>query len=97
MMQSLMSQTFSAQSSSSAQSPSTADFIVIVSNDDDYHSSFHHFAEKVNRKLRAGYQLHGQPFNIDKTLCQAMLRMEGSQPSGDTTVFYKRPEESHFI
>jgi hypothetical protein len=40
-----------------------ADFIVVVSNDDDYHSSFHQFAEKINRKLRAGYQLHGQPFN----------------------------------
>ena len=84
---------------SDAMSPlsGTPDYIVVVSNEDDFHSGYHHFAEKVNRKLRAGYQLHGQPFNIDKTLCQAMLRMEGSQPSGDTTVFYKRPEESHFI
>jgi len=87
-----MSQTYSAQSTNGVP-----DYIVIVSNEDDYHSSFHHFAEKVNRKLRAGYQLHGQPFNINKTLCQAMIRIEGAQPSGDTTIFYKRPEESNLL
>lgn len=72
-----------------------ADYIVVVSNDDDYHSGFHHFAEKVNRKLRSGYELHGQPFNINQTLCQAMVRPEGAQPSGETTIFYKRPEGNH--
>ena len=74
-----------------------ADFIVVVSNEDDYHSGFHHFAEKVNRKLRAGYQLHGQPFNISHTLCQAMIRHDGPQPSGETTIFYKRPEDAQMI
>lgn len=75
----------------------TADFIVVVNNDDDYHSSFHHFAEKVNRKLRAGYHLHGQPFNINQTLCQAMIRHEGPQPSGETTIFYKHPEDAQLV
>ena len=73
-------------------SHASADYIVIVSNEDDYHSGFHHFAEKVNRKLKAGYQLHGQPFNINQTLCQAMLRPEGPQASGETTIFFKQPE-----
>ena len=89
---SLMSQTHSTQSS-----PVAPDFIVIVSNEDDYHASFSHFSEKVNRRLRAGYQLHGQPFNINQTLCQAMLRLEGAPTSGDTTVLYKRSEESHLM
>ena len=69
------------------------DFIVIVSNDDDFHSSFHHFAEKVNRKLRAGYQLHGQPFAIHQTLCQAMIRLEGPPQSGDTAMFMPPPPD----
>ena len=82
-----MSQTHSTHSSHAS-----ADYIVVVSNEDDYHSGFHHFAEKVNRKLKAGYELHGQPFSINQTLCQAMLRLEGAQPSGETTIFYKRAE-----
>ena len=82
-----MSQTHSMNSSSG-----TPDYIVVVSNEDDYHAGFHHFADKVNRKLKAGYQLHGQPFNINHTLCQAMLRLEGPQASGETTIFYNRPE-----
>ena len=94
-MQSLMSHTYSSQSATSPQAPPTTDFIVIVSNPDDY--SFYQFAEKVNRKLRAGYQLHGQPFNIDKALCQAMLRLEGAQSTGDTAVFYKAPEVSPLV
>jgi hypothetical protein len=74
------------------------DYIVIVSNEDDYHASFHHFAEKVNRKLRAGYQLHGQPFNIDRALCQALVRLGGAQQStGETTVYFKRQEEEPLI
>ena len=87
-----MSQTHSTHSSNTS-----ADYIIIVSNEDDYHAGFHHFAEKVNRKLRAGYQLHGPPFNINQTLCQAMLRPEGAQTSGETTVFYKRNEDSHLV
>lgn len=83
-----------SQAHSTHSSPVAADYIVVVSNDDDYHSGFYHFAEKVNRKLRAGYRLHGQPFNIHQTLCQAMLRFEGPQPSGDTTIFYKRSDEA---
>lgn len=66
-----------------------SDYIVVVSNEDDYHNGFHHFAEKVNRKLRAGYQLHGQPFNINQSLCQAMVRPADTPPSGSTTMFMK--------
>jgi hypothetical protein len=86
-----------SQSYSTHSSPVAPDYIVVVSNEDDYHSSFHHFAEKVNRKLRAGYQLHGQPFNINQTLCQAMLRLEGAQSTGDTTVYYKQPDNLHLM
>ena len=87
-----MSQTYSTNSS-----PVAADYIVVVSNEDDYHCSFHQFAERVNRKLRAGYQLHGQPFSINQTLCQAMVRLEGPQTSGDTTIFYQRPDQNHLL
>lgn len=87
-----MSQAYSPQSFAVAP-----DFIVVVSNEDDYHANFHDFAEKVNRKLRAGYQLHGQPFNINKTICQAMLRPEGAVPNGNGTSFYKRPEEMRMV
>jgi len=73
--------------------PASTDYIVVVSNEDDHHSSYHDFAEKVNRKLRAGYQLHGPPVGINKILCQALVRFEGAQASGDTTAFYKRPED----
>jgi hypothetical protein len=72
-----------------------ADFIVVVSTDDDFHASYHQFAEKVNRKLRAGYQLHGQPFNVKQTLCQAMVRPAGVPASGDTTMFMKHPSGYH--
>jgi hypothetical protein len=82
------------QTHSTQSSHPSADYIVIVSNDDDYHCGFHLFAEKVNRKLKAGYQLHGQPFNINQTLCQAMLRLDGAVATGDTTVFFKQPVES---
>lgn len=51
-----------------------ADYIVIVSNEEDYHAGYHHFADKVNRKLKVGYQLHGQPFCVSQVLCQAMVR-----------------------
>jgi len=66
--------------------PGVTDYIVIMSNEDDFHAGFHHFAEKVNRKLRAGYQLHGPPFNIEQTLCQAMVR-----PGDGATMFVKQP------
>ncbi len=85
-----MPQTHSTQSSSKG-----ADYIVIVSTEDDFHCSYHDFAERVNRKLRAGYQLHGQPFSVSQTLCQAMVRLDGSQTSGETTVFYKYPEDQY--
>jgi hypothetical protein len=65
----------------------TADYIIVVSNEDDFHAGFHHFSDKVNRKLKVGYELHGPPFNINQTLCQAMMRVEGEQHSGDTTIF----------
>jgi hypothetical protein len=87
-----MSQTHSTHSSQVS-----SDYIVVVSNEDDYHGGFYHFAEKVNRKLKAGYQLHGPPFNIHQTLCQAMLRLEGPQASGETTIFYKRSEEAPML
>jgi hypothetical protein len=73
------------------------DYIVVVSADDDYLNGYHLFAEKVNRKSRAGYQLHGQPFNIDRVVCQAMIKpLEAnadsfSHASANTTSFYKRP------
>ena len=66
-----------------------ADYIVVVSSEDDYHAGFHLFAEKVNRKLRAGYHLHGSPFSIHQTMCQAMIRHADVPPSGDTTMFMK--------
>ena len=66
-----------------------ADYIVVVSNEDDYHAGFHHFTEKVNRKLRAGYQLHGQPFSVGQTMCQALTRNADVPSGGDTTVFMK--------
>ena len=71
--------------------PNPVDYIVVVSNEDDYEAGFHHFAEKVNRKLKAGYHLHGPPFNINQTLCQAMIRLEGEPviSSGDTVMFAK--------
>jgi hypothetical protein len=87
-----MSQTFTTQAT-----PAAADYIVVVSNEDDYHSSYHHFAEKVNRKLKSGYQLHGPPFNVNQTLCQAMIRPEGTQHSGETTMFFKHPEGDSLI
>lgn len=78
----------SAHGSHSA-SHGSADYVIVVSNEDDYHASYHNFAEKVNRKLRAGYQLHGQPFNVDHTLCQAMVRPADAPSGGDTTMFMK--------
>ncbi len=74
-----------------AVSPHVADYTVVVSTEDDFHANYHHFAEKVNRKLKSGYQLHGPPFNVDKTLCQAMVRLVGAPASDDTTMFAKHP------
>jgi hypothetical protein len=64
---------------------SVVDFIVVVSNEDEYLSSFHEFAENVNRKLRAGYRLHGQPFNIGKALCQSLVKCEGTPAGGSAS------------
>lgn len=65
------------------------DYIVVVSSEDDYHASYHHFSEKVNRKLKAGYQLHGPPFTVKQSLCQAMIRHTGATHGGDTAMFQK--------
>lgn len=71
------------------------DFIMVVSDEEDAFCGYHLFAEKINRKLKAGYQLHGQPVAIHKALCQAMIKpiapgQEASVAKGDTTVFYPR-------
>lgn len=77
-----------------------ADYIVVVSNEDDFHAGFHHFTERVNRKMRAGYELLGQPFAVERMMCQAMIKPAGpegapiqasNESSGDTTMFYHRP------
>jgi len=79
---------------------SHADYIVVVSQEDDYLNGYHLFTEKVNRKMRSGYQLHGQPFNIERIVCQAMVKPADatntngngfSEASADTTSFYQRP------
>ena len=76
------------------------DYIVVVSQEDDYLNGYHLFTEKVNRKMRAGYQLHGQPFNINRVVCQAMIMLADEknangnvvlENSADTTSFYQRP------
>jgi hypothetical protein len=73
----------------------SADYIVVTSNDDDHLEGFHHFADKVNRKLKSGYELHGQPFCVNgRVLCQAMIRFDGPAHSGETTMFFKHPATS---
>lgn len=75
-----------------------ADYIVVVSPDDDYQNGYHLFAEKVNRKLRIGYELHGQPFIVERVMCQAMTKSAETtsqnghavETAGDTTSFYQR-------
>ena len=79
------------ESSTTQPVPVATDYIVVVSNEDDFHAGFHHFAEKVNRKLRAGYQLHGQPFSINQTLCQAMVKYENTTGGGNATVYFNHP------
>ena len=54
-----------------------ADYIVVVSNEDDSQTGFHHFSEKVNRKLRSGYELLGSPFAVERLVCQAMVKPAG--------------------
>ena len=77
----------------------TVDYIIVTSSDDDHLSGFHQFAEKVNRKLRSGYQLHGHPVSAGHYLCQALTKpitvdenqpLEPEQKTGDTTAFYYR-------
>lgn len=71
----------------------SADFTVVVSTDDDFHAGFHQFSDKVNRKLKAGYKLHGQPFSINQRLvCQAMIREEGPAHAGDTVMMTPAPD-----
>jgi hypothetical protein len=57
----------------------SSDYIVVTSNEDDYHAGYHHFADKVNRKLKAGYQLHGPPFSVKQAICQAMVKPAGQR------------------
>lgn len=71
---------------SSADAP---DYVVIVSNEEDYHANYHQFADKVNRKLQAGYQLHGGPISINRTLCQAMIKPGKSQPRNESGVYHQ--------
>ena len=66
------------------------DYIIVTSNEDDHHAGYHHFADKVNRKLKSGYQLLGQPFSVNHLVCQAMIRPADAVPSGETTVFFKQ-------
>lgn len=68
---------------------------MVVSDGDDHLTGYHHFAEKVNRKLRAGYQLHGQPIAVDRAMCQAMIRPaapdgQSWSDEGNTTHFFPR-------
>lgn len=70
------------------------DYIIIVSSDDDHLASYHHFAEKVNRKLKVGYLLHGPPFSVNQSICQAMIRPGGPARTGETTMFIKH-QSSH--
>jgi|GEM_PF-776756 len=85
---------YSIHASPAAVAPEIADYTVVVSTEDDFHANYHHFAEKVNRKLKSGYQLHGPPFNIDKTMCQAMVRLAGT-PAGEETTFYQKSASGH--
>ncbi len=72
-----------------------AEYLIITSTEDDYHASYHHFAEKVNRKLKAGYLLYGQPFNVNQTLCQAVILPFGVTAGNDTAVFVQKPSGFH--
>ena len=79
-----------------------ADYIVVVSNEDDSQTGFHHFSEKVNRKLRCGLrQLLGYPFSVGavgvsghgkaSTVWRGIHFPQPSKALGDTTMFYHRP------
>jgi hypothetical protein len=77
----------------------TIDYVIVASSEDDHLSGFHQLAEKVNRKLRTGYQLHGHPVGVGHYLCQAMTKrvtIDETQPTElekkkeDTTMFYNR-------
>ncbi len=74
----------------------TTEFIVVVSDNEDYLTGYHVFAEKVNRKLRVGFALHGPPVIADRMMCQAMTRLinvDGNDPfppSGDPTYFQRK-------
>ena len=77
----------------------STDFIVVVSDFDDYLTGYQVFAEKVNRKLRLGYQLHGQPVVVERMMCQTMTKVvplgaESSLPSSDTTQFHRRADKA---
>jgi hypothetical protein len=73
--------------------PKAADYIIVTSNEEDPHAGYHHFADKVNRKLRTGYQLLGQPFSTGKALCQAMIRSSDAPPAGEPATPLKRASD----
>lgn len=78
----------------------TTEFIMVVSDSEDYLTGYHIFSEKVNRKLRVGYQLHGPPVSVERVLCQAMIRAQevdgdgafSNARTGDTTYFQRKPD-----
>lgn len=73
----------------------SVDYIIVTSNEEDSHAGYHHFADKVNRKLKVGYRLLGQPLSVGKVLCQAMIRAADLTPIAETTVYLKHPGGIH--
>jgi hypothetical protein len=65
-----------------------SEYIIVISNEDDYHASYHHFADKVTRKLKAGYRLYGAPFAVKQAVCQAMIRPGESSSGNDTATTF---------
>jgi hypothetical protein len=74
--------------------PHQADYVLIVSDAEDYLNGFHYFAELVNRKLRAGYVLHGAPFHIGHVLYQAMVRPATAANMHDQATHESAPRTS---
>jgi hypothetical protein len=78
----------------------TTEFIMVVSDSEDYLTGYHIFSEKVNRKLRVGYELHGPPVSVERVMCQAMTRPQelngdgvfANARTGDTTYFQRKPD-----
>jgi hypothetical protein len=71
-----------------------ADYILMVGNEDDFHVSDHHFAEKVNGKIKVDYQFYGPPFNAKQSVCRSIVRLSGLRHVGDTCLL-RKPHEAH--